>query len=175
VWGSAVALRTTWATGVWYYGIMSISTRAPVIAGKAWMDATGGSMNVMWIHVPAASSADDLATVIDRYPPGAEARYYLLHMALCEGRVDALVDAWEQRSYEVQIAETLLRYTFGTQQAYFAVFWVAYERAPGRPTTPVLHLLPDDSELTLDQLLSEPVSDSVPIDEYRQYRQRNRS
>ena len=42
-------------------------------------------------------------------------------------------------------------------------------------TTPVLHLLPDDSELTLDQLLSEPVSDSVPIDEYRQYRQRNRS
>src|SRR5512144_1430584 len=107
-----------------YCGIMGISTRAPVIAGRAWMDATGGPMNVMWVHVPAASSADDLATVVDRYPPGAEGRYYLLHMALCEGRVDALVDAWEQRGYEVQIAETLLRYTFGPQQAYFAVFWV---------------------------------------------------
>jgi hypothetical protein len=45
--------------------------------------------------------------------PIEEQLYYLLHMALCEGRVDALVDAWEQRGYEVQIAETLLRYTFG--------------------------------------------------------------
>jgi hypothetical protein len=89
--------------------------------------------------------------------------------------VEALVDAWEQRGYAVQIAETLRRYTFGTQQAYFAIFWVAHERAPGHPTTPVLHLLPDDSELTLDQLLSEPVSDSVSIDAYRQYRQRHPS
>jgi hypothetical protein len=79
--------------------------------------------------------------------PIEEQLYYLLHMALCEGRVDALVDAWEQRGYEVQIAETLLRYTFGPQQAYFAVFWVAHDRAPGRPTTPTLHLIPDDSGL----------------------------
>jgi hypothetical protein len=137
------------------------------------MDATGGPMHVMWGHVPAASSAADLATVVDRYPPGAEGRYDLLHMALCEGRVDALVDAWEQRGDEVQIAEPLLRYTCGPQQAYVAVFWVAHDRVPGRPPTPTLHLLPDDSGLTLDQLLSEPVSDRVPIDAYRQYRQRH--
>ena len=143
--------------------------------GGESMDATSGPMNVMWIHVPAASSADDLATVLDRYPPGAEGRYYLLHMALCEGRADAIVDAWEQRGYEVQIAETLLRYTFGAQQAYFAVFWVAHERAPGYTTSPALHLIPDNSGLTLDHLLSEPVSDCVPIDAYRQYRQRHPS
>jgi hypothetical protein len=139
------------------------------------MDATGGPMNILWVHVPAASNTADLATVLDRYPPGAEGRYYLLHMALCEGRADAFVEAWEQRGYEVQIAETVLRYTFGAQQAYFAVFWVAHERAPGYTTSPALHLIPDNSRLTLDQLLSEPVSDSVPIDEYRQYRRHNLS
>jgi hypothetical protein len=109
------------------------------------------------------------------YPPGAEGRYYLLHMALCKGRADAIVEAWEQRGYEVQIAETVLRYTFGAQQAYCAVFWVAHERAPGYTTSPALHLIPDNSRLTLDQLLSEPVSDRVPIDEYWQSRQRNLS
>jgi hypothetical protein len=41
------------------------------------MDATGGPMNMMWVHVPAASNTADLATVLDRYPPGAEGRYYL--------------------------------------------------------------------------------------------------
>ena len=71
------------------------------------MDATGGPMNIMWVHVPAASNAADLATVLDRYRPGAEGRSSLLHMALCEGRADAMVEAWEQRGYEVQIADTI--------------------------------------------------------------------
>jgi hypothetical protein len=101
--------------------------------------------------------------------------YYLLHMALCEGRADAMVEACEQRGYDVQMAETVLRYTFGAQQAYCAVFWVAHERALGYPISPALHLIPDNRRLTLDQLLSEPVSDSVPIDAYRPYRQRNLS
>ena len=48
-------------------------------------------------------------------------------------------------------------------------------RVPRYPATPALHLIPDNSGLPLDQLLSEPVSDSVPVDEYRQYRQRNLS
>jgi hypothetical protein len=43
-------------------------------------------------------------------------------MALCEGRADAMVEAWEPRGYEVQRAETVLRDTFGAQQEYCAFF-----------------------------------------------------
>jgi len=32
-------------------------------------------MDVLWIEVPVTSSAEDLARVIDAYPPGTEGRY----------------------------------------------------------------------------------------------------
>jgi hypothetical protein len=43
--------------------------------------------DMLWIEVPATSSAEDLARVVDAYPPGTEGRSYLVHMDLLAGRV----------------------------------------------------------------------------------------
>ena len=46
------------------------------------MTANEGPGQGLWIEVPATSSAEDLARVVDAYPPGSEGRSYLVHMDL---------------------------------------------------------------------------------------------
>src|SRR5438128_10644493 len=96
----------------------------------------------LWIEVPATSSAEDLARVVDAYPPVTEGRYYLVHMALLAGRV-AFGDALTERGYQVTVSEEILRrYTFGTQQEQFAVFWLGDPDTPGEAAKPGVYLLP---------------------------------
>ena len=86
------------------------------------MTVNEGPRQGLWIEVPATSSAEDLARVVDAYPPGTEGRSYLVHMDLLAGRV-AFGDALTERGYQVTVSEEMLRrYTFGTQPEHFAVF-----------------------------------------------------
>ena len=43
------------------------------------MTAHDRPMDMLWIEVPATSTAEDLARVIDAFPPGTEGRYYLIY------------------------------------------------------------------------------------------------
>jgi hypothetical protein len=80
------------------------------------MTAHEGPRQELWIEVPATSSAEDLARVVDEFPPGTAGRYYLVHMDLLAGRV-AFGDALTERGYQVTVSEEMLRrYTFGRQQ-----------------------------------------------------------
>jgi hypothetical protein len=88
------------------------------------MTANGEPRHGLWIEVPATSSAEDLARVVDEFPPGTAGRSYLVHMDLLAGRV-AFGDALTERGYQVNVSEEMLRrYTFGTQPEHFAVFWL---------------------------------------------------
>ena len=51
------------------------------------MTAHEGPRQGLWIEVPATSSAEELARVVDEFPPGTEGRSYLVHMDLIAGRV----------------------------------------------------------------------------------------
>jgi hypothetical protein len=115
------------------------------------MTANDGPMDMLWIEVPATSSAEDLARVIDAYPPGTEGRYYLVHMDLMAGRVD-FVDALTQRGYQVNISDILRQYAFGTQKEHFAVFWLGDDRTPGETANPAVHLIPDERGLPPEHL-----------------------
>jgi hypothetical protein len=66
------------------------------------MTANEGPRQGLWIEVPATSSAEDLARVVDAYPPGTEGRSYLVHMDLLAGRV-AFGDALTERGYQVTV------------------------------------------------------------------------
>ena len=132
------------------------------------MDATRGPMNVLWVRVPTASTANNLASAIAKYPPGVDGRYYLFHMALCEGRAEDVIRVWTRQGYHVEVASSLRRYTLGTQQVYFVVFWVAKDGAPKHTTNPVLHLVPDNSGITPDHFMAEPACADVPPEEYWQ-------
>src|SRR5437763_6533392 len=102
------------------------------------MTANEGPRHGLWIEVPATSSAEDLARVVDAYPPGSEGRSYLVHMDLMAGRV-AFGDALTERGYQVAVSEEMLRrYTFGTQQEHFAVFWFCDTDMPGEHANPVV-------------------------------------
>jgi hypothetical protein len=77
------------------------------------MTANEGPRHGLWIEVPATSSAEDLARVVDEFPPGTEGRYYLVHMDLMAGRVD-FADVLTRRGYKVTTSDILRRYAFGT-------------------------------------------------------------
>src|SRR5207248_10596090 len=125
--------------------------RSPIGARGWTMTANEGPSNGLWIEVPATSSAEDLARVVDAYPPGTEGRYYLIHMDLMAGRV-AFGDALMERGYQVNVSEERLRrYTFGTQQEHFAVFWLGDDRAPGETANPVVYLIPAERGLAPDR------------------------
>jgi hypothetical protein len=66
------------------------------------MTAYEGPRQGLWIEVPVTSSAEDLARVVDAYPPGTEGRSYLVHMDLLAGRV-AFGDALTERGYQVTV------------------------------------------------------------------------
>jgi hypothetical protein len=72
------------------------------------MTAHEGPRQELWIEVPATSSAEDLARVVDEFPPGTAGRYYLVHMDLLAGRV-AFGDALTERGYPVTVSEGLCR------------------------------------------------------------------
>jgi hypothetical protein len=131
--------------------------------------ANDGPMHGLWIEVPATSSAEDLARVVDEFPPGDEGRYYLIHMDLMAGRVD-FGDALTRRGYQVTVSEEILRrYTFGTQQEHFAVFWLGDDQAPGETANPAVHLIADDRGLAPDRLRTEPAYSEVSLEEYHQW------
>jgi hypothetical protein len=133
------------------------------------MTANEGSSNGLWIEVPATSSAEDLARVVDAYPPGTEGRYYLIHMDLMAGRV-AFGDALMERGYQVNVSEELLRrYTFGTQQEHFAVFWLGDDRTPGETVNPVVYLIPAERGLVPERLRTAPLYTEVSLAEYHQW------
>jgi hypothetical protein len=125
-------------------------------------------MNVLWIGVPATSSAEDLARVVDEFPPGPEGRYYLVHMDLMAGRVD-FSDALARRGYQVNISDILRQYAFGTQKEHFAVFWLGDPDTPGETSNPVVHLIPDERGLSREHLQTEPASTEVTRAEYEQW------
>jgi hypothetical protein len=133
------------------------------------MAANDEPMNVLWIEVPATSSVEDLARVVDEFPPGTEGRYYLVHMDLMAGRV-AFGDALTEHGYQVNVSEEMLRrYTFGTQQEHFAVFWLGDPDRPGETANPVVHLIPDDRGLSPDRLRTELAYTEVSLAEYHQW------
>src|ERR1051326_4821968 len=104
-------------------------------------------MEMLWIEVPVTSSAEDLARVVDAYPPGTEGRSYLVHMDLLAGRV-AFWDALTERGDQVTISEERRRrYTFGTQPEHFAVVWSGDPDTPGETANPVVYLLPAERGL----------------------------
>ena len=129
------------------------------------MTANERPMDVLWIEVPATSSAEDLARVIDEFPPGTEGRYYLVHMDLMAGRVD-FVDTLTQRGYQVNISDILRQYAFGTQKEHFAVFWLGDDRTPGETANPAVHLIPDERGLPPAHLRTGAVSAEVTRAEY---------
>jgi len=131
------------------------------------MTANERPMDVLWIEVPATSSAEDLARVIDEFPPGTEGRYYLVHMDLMAGRVD-FVDTLTQRGYQVNISDILRQYAFGTQKEHFAVFWLGDDRTPGETANPAVHLIPDERGLPPAHLRTGAVSAEVTRAEYDQ-------
>ena len=61
------------------------------------------------------------------------------------------------------------RYTFGTQQAHFAVFWVGDPTMPGETTNPVVCLLPAERGLAPERLQREPPYTEVSLAEYHQW------
>jgi hypothetical protein len=133
------------------------------------MTANEGPGQGLWIEVPATSSAEDLARVVDAYPPGSEGRSYLVHMDLLAGRV-AFVDALTERGYQVTVSEeTLRRYTFGTQPEHFAVVWLGDPATPGETVNPVVYLLPAERGLAPDRLQTAPPSTEVSLAEYHQW------
>ena len=133
------------------------------------MTAHERPMDMRWIEVPATSSAEDLARVVDAYPPGTEGRYYLIHMDLMAGRV-AFGDALAARGFEVTVSEELLRrYTFGTQQEHFAVFWLGDDRTPGETANPVVYLIPAERGLAPERLRTAPPYTEVSLAEYHQW------
>jgi hypothetical protein len=131
------------------------------------MTANERPRDVLWIEVPATSSAEDLARVIDAFPPGTEGRYYLVHMDLMAGRVD-FVDTLTQRGYQVNISDILRQYAFGTQKEHFAVFWLGDDRTPGETANPAVHLIPDERGLPPAHLRTGAVSAEVTRAEYDQ-------
>ena len=137
------------------------------------MTANERPMEVLWIEVPATSSAEDLARVIDAYPPGTEGRYYLVHMDLMAGRVD-FANALTQRGYQVNISDILRQYAFGTQKEHFAVLWLGDPVTPGETAHPAVHLIPDERGLPPEHLRRGAVSAEVTRAEYDQ-RQRSSS
>ena len=133
------------------------------------MTAHEGPRQGLWIEVPATSSAEDLARVVDEFPPGTEGRSYLVHMDLIAGRV-AFGDALTERGYQVTVSEERLRrYTFGTQQEHFAVFWLGDDRTPGETSNPAVHLIPDERGVPLEHLGTGAVSAEVTRAEYDQW------
>ena len=133
------------------------------------MTAYEGPRQGLWIEVPVTSSAEDLARVVDAYPPGTEGRSYLVHMDLLAGRV-AFVDALTARGYQVTISEeTLRRYMFGTQPEHFAVFWLGDPDTPGETATPDVYLLPAERGLAPERLQTEPPYTAVSLAEYHQW------
>ena len=133
------------------------------------MTANEGPRNGLWIEVPATSSAEDLARVVDEFPPGTEGRYYLIHMDLMAGRVE-FGDALTERGYQVNVSEERLRqYTFGPQQEHFAVFWLGDDRAPGETSNPVVYLIPTERGLAPERLRTEPPYTEVSLAEYNQW------
>ena len=132
------------------------------------MTANERPTEVLWIEVPAISSAEDLARVIDTYPPGTEGRYYLVHMDLMAGRVD-FADALTQRGYQVNISEILRQYAFGTQKEHFAVFWLGDDRTPGETANPAVHLIPAARGLPPDHLRTRAANVEVTRAEYDQW------
>ena len=132
------------------------------------MTANEGPKHGLWIEVPATSSAEDVARVIDAYPPGTEGRSYLVHMDLMAGRVD-FADALTQRGYQVNISEILRQYAFGTQKEHFAVFWLGDDRTPGETANPAVHLIPDERGLPPEHLRTGAVSAEVTRAEYDQW------
>ena len=72
------------------------------------MTANEGPRHGLWIEMPATSSAEDLARVVDAFPPGTEGRSYLVHIDLMAGRV-AFGEALTERGYQVTVSEEMLR------------------------------------------------------------------
>src|ERR687888_482033 len=118
------------------------------------MTAHEGPRQGLWIEVPATSSAEELARVVDEFPPGTEGRYYLVHMDLLAGRVD-FGDALARRGYQVTTSDILRQYAFGTQKEHFAVFWLGDDRAPGETSTPAVHLIAADRGFAAARLRTE--------------------
>jgi len=132
------------------------------------MTANERPMEVLWIEVPATSSAEDLARVIDTYPPGTAGRYYLVHMDLMAGRVD-FADALTQRGYQVNISEILRQYAFGTQKEHFAVLWLGNPATPGETAHPAVHLIPAERGLPPEHLRTGAACAEVTRAEYDQW------
>jgi hypothetical protein len=99
------------------------------------MTAHEGPRQELWIEVPATSSVEELARVVDEFPPGTAGRYYLVHMDLMAGRID-FGDALARRGYQVTTSDLLRRYAFGTQKEHFAVFWLGDDRTLGETSNP---------------------------------------
>ena len=129
------------------------------------MTAHDRPMDVLWIEVPATSSAVDLARVIDAYPPGTEGRYYLVHMDLMAGRVD-FADTLTQRGYQVNISDILRQYAFGTQKEHCTVLWLGDPDTPGETSHPAVHLIPDARGLPPAHLRTRAASAEVTRAEY---------
>ena len=126
-------------------------------------------MEMLWIEVPATSTAEDLARVVDAYLPGSEGRSYLVHMDLLAGRI-AFGDALTEHGYQVTVSEEMLRrYTFGTQPEHFAVFWVGDPDTPGETAHPIVSLLPAEHGLAPDRLQTAPPPTEVSLAEYHQW------
>ena len=133
------------------------------------MMAHEGPRQGLWIEVPTTSSAEDLARVVDTYPPGTEGRSYLVHMALLAGRV-AFGDALTERGYQVTVSEEMLRrYTFGTQPEHFAVVWLGDPATPGETATPVVYLIPAERGLAPERFQTAPPYTEVSLAEYHQW------
>ena len=133
------------------------------------MTAHERPMEMLWIEVPVTSSAEDLARVVDTYPPGNEGRSYLVYMDLLAGRV-AFGDALTERGYQVTVSEEMLRrYTFGTQHEHFAVFWLGDPETPGETANPVVCLLPVERGLAPDRRQTVPPYTAVSLAEYHQW------
>ena len=133
------------------------------------MTAYEGPRQGLWIEVPVTSSAEDLARVVDEFPPGTEGRSYLVHMDVLAGRV-AFGDALTERGYQVTISEEMLRrYTFGTQHEHFAVFWLGDPDTPGETANPDVYLLPAERGLAPERLQTEPPYTAVSLAEYHQW------
>jgi hypothetical protein len=131
------------------------------------MTANEGPRQELWIEVPATSSAEDLARVVDEFPPGTEGRYYLVHMDLMAGRVD-FGDALARRGYQVTTSDLLRRYAFGTQKEHFAVFWLGDDRTPGETSNPAVYLIAAERGFASDRLQTEHAFTEVSREEYHQ-------
>ena len=132
------------------------------------MAANNEPMDVLWIEVPATSSVEALARVVDEFPPGTEGRYYLVHMDLMAGRVD-FSDALARRGYQVNTSDILRRYAFGTQKEHFAVFWLGDDRTPGETSNPAVHLIAADRGFSSDRLRTERAFTEVSMEEYQRW------